>query len=102
MTEKTYKITLADGTELDNLSLNGNNYISTELVDSVIFEGNCSPVIINDGTTDEIHDNMELVQITEVNGQYWFILRDISLDELKQIKLRSDIEYLAMMTGIEL
>lgn len=102
MTEKTYKITLADGTELDNLSLNGNNYISTELVNPVIFEGNCSPVIINDGTTDEIHDNMELVQITEVNGQYWFILRDISLDELKQIKLRSDIEYLAMMTGIEL
>ena len=101
MDEKIYTITLADGTFIENLRLNGNNYISTEPINAVIFEGNCSPVVISDGTRNETHDNMELVQITEVNGEYWFVLRDISLEELKQIKIISDIEYLAMMTGVE-
>ena len=59
-------------------------------------------VHINDGLTDEIHENMDLVQISEVNGEYWFVLRDLSPQELAEIKLRSDIEYLAMMAGIEL
>lgn len=45
---------------------------------------------------------MELVQITEYDGQYWFILRDLSLEELDKIKTRSDIEYLPMMAGVEL
>lgn len=45
---------------------------------------------------------MELVQITENNGEYWFILRDISAAELEQLKMQSDIEYVAMMTGVEL
>lgn len=102
MDEKIYTITLADGTLIENLRLNGNNYISTEPINAVIFEGNCSPVVISDGTRNETHDNMELVQITEVNGEYWFVLRDISLEELKQIKIQSDIDYLAMMTGVEL
>lgn len=102
MDEKNYKITLNDGTEINNLKLNGNNYISTEPIDPAVFDGNCSPVVISDGTHDEIHDNMELVQITEVNGKYWFVLRDFSADELAQIKMRSDIEYVAMMTDIEL
>jgi hypothetical protein len=101
MDEKIYTITLADGTLIENLRLNGNNYISTEPINAVIFEGNCSPIVISDGTHNETHDNMELIQITEVNGEYWFVLRDISLEELKQIKIRSDIEYLAMMTGVE-
>jgi hypothetical protein len=102
MAEKNYKITLADGTEIKNLRLNGNNYISKEPVTSSVFESNCSPVIINDGIRDELHSNMELIQITEVNDEHWFVLRDLSSEELAQIKIRSDIEYLAMMTGVEL
>ena len=37
MNNKIYKITLADGTVIDNLTLNGNNYISKEVVDPSIF-----------------------------------------------------------------
>lgn len=83
-------------------NLYGNNFISEEEINPSIFDGNCSPVIINDGSRDVIHDHMELVQVTEEDGEYWFILRDISLEELKQIKIQSDIDYLAMMTGVEL
>ena len=102
MNDKIYSITLADGTEITNLRLNGNNYVSDETIDPVIFDGNCSPVIISDGSNRITHDNMELVQVTEMNEQCWFILRDLSADELERIKMQSDIEYVAMIAGAEL
>ena len=46
--------------------------------------------------------NMELVQIIKVNDKYWFVLRDIPETELAFIKMQSDIEYVAMMSEIEL
>jgi len=102
MDEKIYTILLSDGTEISNLRLNGNNYISESIIVKESFSSNCSPVIINDGEHEEVHENMELVQITNVAGNYWFILRDISSEELAKIKIQSDIEYIAMMTGVEL
>ena len=33
MEEKIYKITLGDGTEISNLKLNGNKFISTEKIE---------------------------------------------------------------------
>lgn len=103
MDERIYRITLADGTEIGNLRLNGDNYISDTAIDKAVFTGNCSPVIISDGTSEEIHENMELVQITElVAGEYWFVLRDVSAEELVRIKMQSDIEYVAMMSGVDL
>ena len=35
-----YKITLANGTVLDNLELNGNNYISSRIIENDVFENN--------------------------------------------------------------
>lgn len=102
MDEKNYKITLADGTELSNLTMNGNNFISEATIDPGIFQSNCSPVVISDGEHDETHENMELVQVTEVNGQSWFVLRDKTPKELEQAKIKSDIEYLAMMCDVDL
>lgn len=103
MEEKIYKITLASGTIYNNLALNGNNFISKSPVDASLFEGSCSPVTINDGTDDEIHANMELVQITSpVEGEWWIVLRDLGEDELAKIKNRSDLEYMAMMCDVEL
>ena len=102
MDKKNYKITLADGTELSNLTMNGNNFISEATIDPGIFQSNCSPVVISDGEHDETHENMELVQVTEVNGQSWFVLRDMTPKELEQAKIKSDIEYLAMMCDVDL
>lgn len=99
MEDKIYKITLANGTEINNLRLNGNNFISTAPVSADVFPGACSPVIINDGETDEIHENMELVQVTRMGEEYWFVLRDISAEELKQRQLRADVDYLLVMEG---
>ncbi|MFA5655168.1 MAG: hypothetical protein WDA37_00325 [Dysgonamonadaceae bacterium] len=100
---KIYTITLADGTVLDNLKLNGNNFISNTPISADIFNGNCSPVIISDGVNSETHNHMEFVQLTEQQpGKYWFVLRELSASELALIKMQSDIEYVAMMAEIEL
>lgn len=102
MEEKVYKITLSDGTVIDNLKMNGNNFISSVEVDKAVFDGNCLNVTINDGKKDDVHINMELVQITKMGSEYWFVLRDIPESELAFIKLQSDVEYVAMMSEIEL
>lgn len=101
MNENIYTITLEDGTVISNLRLNGNNFISSTLVTTEIFDGNLGTVTISDGTTEETHQNMELIQITQDGDEWWFVLRDISADELERAKLRSDIDYLGMMTNIE-
>ncbi len=103
MDTKTYTITLADGTVLDNLKLNGNNFISNTAINADIFNENCSPIIVSDGVNSETHNYMEFVQVTEQEpGKYWFVLRELSASELARIKMQSDIEYVAMMAGIEL
>lgn len=100
---KTYTITLSDGTVLDNLKLNGDNFISNTAINADIFNENCSPVIINDSVDSATYNNMEFVQVTEQEpGKYWFVLRELSASELSWIKMQSDIEYVAMMAEIEL
>lgn len=48
------------------------------------------------------YEHMELVQIVQYENEYHFVLRELSAAELKEIKMQSDIEYLAMMTDIDL
>lgn len=57
---------------------------------------------ISDGEHEEVYENMELVQITKVGANYWFILRDLTAQELAEMKTQADIEYIAMMAGINL
>ena len=115
MEKGTFTITLADGTQLSGLELNGNNFVSKTEVTEDTFRGKLSNVIIEgDAEADEAgligtHENMELVQIAyytqAVHGcddGYYFVLRDIPVSELEVLKNRGDIDYIAMMTGVEL
>lgn len=102
MEEKIYKLTLDDGTVISRLRLNGNNFISDSPITEDVFDGNLSKVIIDDGEQEEIHGPMSLVQITKTGQEYWFVLRDLSERELKDLKLRADLDYIAMMTEVDL
>lgn len=103
MEANTWKITLADGSTIENLSLNGNNFISKTKIMEESFAGGLSDVhyACSDGST-ETHHNMELVQITRVGKEYWFVLRELTEAELQAIKTQSQIEYIAMMADIDL
>lgn len=102
MSNIKYTITLSDGSVLDNLTMNGNNFISKYKIDKKLFENNCSPVTISDGTTVDIHEHMDLVQISILDNEYWFSLRDLSFDEIENIRIWSAVEYLSMMLGIDI
>lgn len=102
--EESFKITLADGTQLKNLKLNGNNYISKTKITEDDFKGKLSKVIIENETekTSEEFEHMELVQIVHYEDGYYFILRELSEQELKDIKIQGNLDYLAMMVDVDL
>ena len=91
----TYSITLADGSMLTNLTLNGTNYVSKNPVDSSIFENNCSVVKIEDSEGDsKTYYNMELVQIMLTHGEYFIILREISESEIQAKRIAASLNYI--------
>ena len=104
MEEKTWKITLADGTQLADLSLNGNNYITgEEVTEKMLSNDNLAVVRIEDpdGNIQE-QNNLSLVQIKKHSSKFWFVLRQLSEQEIRDSKLQANIEYIAMMADIDL
>ena len=98
MNEKRYSITLADGSALENLMLNGNNFISVAEVTSDTFKGKLSPVVISDGETEEVHPYMDFVQVMKMPSGYWFVLIDVSPEEVKQRNFEAGIRFMAAKT----
>ena len=78
-----YKITLADGTALENLVLNGNNYVASTAVDDAIFKDNMTIVTItnlDDGTAEQIQDGVLLSNIVR-DGKSWLVLGQKSAEQ---------------------
>ena len=71
-----YKITLNDGTTLENLELNGNNFIAAAVVDDAVFKDNMATVTITnleDESTEQIEDGVLLSNIVR-DGKSWLVL----------------------------
>ena len=101
---------MADGTILSNLELNGTNFISETEIKPEVFTGKLSHVTF-EGPEDEMaeisigeHGRMELIrcQFDNALDKYAFVLIDVPEEQIKFEQLRGDIEYLAMMSDIEL
>ena len=90
-----YKITLANGVILDNLELNGNNFISSKVIQNDIFENNLNTITINDGEVDTIYYNMRLMSNrVAVDGRSQFVLGEKSEQEVREELLQQKIEEL--------
>ncbi len=103
-----YTIILSDGSKLENLSLNGNNFITSQEITEETFRGKLSRVKIecdDDGMMSDIcgeFSNVELVQCKKYGAEYWFILREIPQAKFEMLRLAGNIDYVAMMTGVTL
>ena len=78
-----YKITLADGTELNDLVLNGNNFIAQTAVNDAVFKDNMASVTVTnleDGTTEQIEDGILLSNIVR-DGKSWLVLGQKSAEQ---------------------
>ena len=78
-----HTITLADGTKLKNLELNGNNYISETVIEDSVFEGNLDTVKISDGSTTETFTDMRLMSNIVRDNRSWFVLGEKSAQQKK-------------------
>ena len=76
-----YTMTLSDGTKLENLELNGNNWISKTKITDKDFEGKLVKVFATDGEHTYDFNNAVLAQIMELDNKYWFILREKTREE---------------------
>ena len=102
MEDLIYTMVSSDGTTIENLRKNGDNYISASKLTSDMFEGKLSEVTVKTSEDEVVMENMDLVQITEMDGEYWFVLRQFSATELAMAKMSSNIDFLAMMQDVEL
>lgn len=78
-----HTITLADGTKLKNLELNGNNYISETVIEDSVFEGNLDTIKISDGSTTETFTDMRLMSNIVRDNRSWFVLGKKSAQQKK-------------------
>lgn len=97
-----YEIELADGTKLKNIHLNGNNWVSQTELTKEDFEDKLSVVTFTDGKKTYVHKNMRLAQVQHYSDGWYFILLDISKEELEKMKTQADLQYIAMMANIDL
>lgn len=82
-----YSVTLSDGTKLDNLALNGNNFVSSTKVTEADFKDKLSKVTItdDDGKSTDYTD-MVLVQVTQMGDESWFILGKKAQDDVAKLQ----------------
>lgn len=78
-----YTITLSNGKKLENLELNGNNFIASNPVDSAFFDGGLSEVTIADGSETRTYTDMVLLSNREEDGKSWFVLGEKSEHQKK-------------------
>lgn len=81
-----YSIKLHDGTKLENLELNGNNYIARTVIGDSVFENNLDTVTITNNETGEVetYTDMRLMSNRVNNGCSWFVLGEKSAQQKKE------------------
>ena len=78
-----YTITLSDGRKLENLAVNGTNFVSKTKVDEKIFQNNLAAVVIYDGKTERAYKNLVFIQQMEwADGTYYLSFREKTRMEL--------------------
>ena len=98
-----YTIRLADGTKLKGLGKNGNNYISATEIDESIFTDNTSEIVITDENgVEEVIKNAVFIQQMRFPDGYYICFTQKTVTELAFEKMQSQIDYVAMMTDIDI
>lgn len=93
-----YEIKLADGTKIENLTLNGNNFVSKTPIDDSIFDGNLSKVKITHDDEIEEYTDMKLIQNKQYGNEYWFVLTEKTPAEKEREELLQVIADLVELT----
>ena len=67
-----------------------------------MFDGKLSKVTATDGENTLEWNHAELVQITHPDDRWWFVLRELSPEELFRATTKAKLDYLALGTDTDL
>lgn len=84
-----YKITFENGVIIDNLILNGNNYISEEEIDDSNLQGILNEVVIEDDNQRVVYEKLKLISHIKVDGRSWLVFVEPSIEELRKLQIDS-------------
>ena len=98
-----YSIKLSDGTEIKNLELNGNNFISDTIIDESIFENNLDKVTIIDseGNIEEL-SNAKVIFAKVLNKDSFILVEKTKEDVEKEAlyQLLADLTETVLLGGM--
>ena len=104
--KRLWEVTLADGSKISSLTLNGNNFCSYKELPAAQFEGKLARVTCTDGKRSYTMTNAELVQIlpgsATPDGRWWFVLRELSEAEIFRARVLAQLDYLALTADVNL
>ncbi len=103
MEEKIYSLTFTGGETLEGLTLNGDNFVTRfDFDDELLSDFNLLEVTINDGENEWTEYNMKKIHKTAYGNEIYFTIAPKTEQELRDEEINSKIEYIAMMTEVEL
>ena len=105
----SFAITLSDGSKVEGLELNGNNFISKNEISKNTFTGKLSHVTITgDSEKDEAgligeHTNMELIrcEYDKELGGWAVVLRELSAAELREKEVNARLDFIEIMEDLQ-
>lgn len=104
--KRLWEVTLADGSKISSLTLNGSNFCSDKELTAAQFEGKLASVTCTDGKRSYTMTNAELVQIlpgsATPDGRWWFVLRELSEAEIFRARVQAQLDYLALTADVNL
>ena len=66
------------------------------------FPSNLSTVTVTGSDGERIYRDAEIIECASVDGRYWFSFREIPKTERAARQMQANIEYIAMMTDVDL
>ena len=96
------KIILSNGNVIDDLTLNGNNYISDDILSDDTFADGLSIVTVVDGDNSTEYKNMKLIQNVIMDGKSWFILAEKTEKEILKECLKSTEDALMILMDLQM
>lgn len=67
-----------------------------------MFANNLSSMTVFDGQVETVYHNVQLVQQVQYPDGWYLAFRELTAQELESLELRAKIEYIAMMTNVEM
>lgn len=92
-------IELSDGSVIQNIEINGNCLISENNIKNELLTDDMLNEIVINGVT---YKNVTLVRKWVQDNKVWLALRQKSEDEIWKEQCKSNLDYIAMMSNVDL